>query len=84
LVLYIFIEMLASKRKPQKCPSCGSKKVAEILWGYPDFSSKLEKKLKEGRIVLGGCIVSGNDPEWQCVDCKVEIYREGQGRLGLP
>jgi hypothetical protein len=76
--------MLTSKRKPPECPSCGSKKVAQILWGYPAFSRKLEKNLKEGKIVLGGCIVSGNDPEWQCVDCKVEIYREGQGRLGLP
>ena len=76
--------MLTSKRKPQECPSCGSKKVATILWGYPEFSSKLEKNLKEGKIVLGGCDVSDNDPEWQCVDCKVEIYRDRRDSSDSP
>jgi len=54
--------MITSKKKPKKCPACGSKKVAKILWGLPAFSPELEIDLKEGKIVLGGCIISDNDP----------------------
>lgn len=25
-----------SEEKPEKCPECGSAKVAEILYGFPD------------------------------------------------
>ncbi len=59
--------MIASKKKPNKCPECGSKKVATILWGLPLMNQKVERDLKEGKIVLGGCIISDNDPVWQCV-----------------
>jgi len=38
------------KIKPRKCPLCGSKKVAEILWGSPVESEDLNKKIEEGRL----------------------------------
>ena len=57
-------------RRPKKCPECGSKRVAEILYGMPAFSDKLERDLEVGRIDLGGCCVTDNDPEWQCVECE--------------
>jgi len=72
--------MIASKKKPNKCPACGSNKVATILWGLPAFSPEMERDLKEGNIVLGGCIISHNDPIWQCVDCEVQIYKEGRNK----
>ncbi len=65
-----------SKTKPKKCPHCGSKKVAKILYGLPAFSKELEKELKEGKTVLGGCVVTDCDPTWQCTDCKTRIYQE--------
>jgi hypothetical protein len=63
-----------STLKPEKCPKCGSARVADILFGYPAFSPKLEADLKEGRISLGGCCISGADPQWQCVECETVIY----------
>jgi hypothetical protein len=68
--------MFAAKRKPKKCPSCGSAKIARILYGMPDFSPELEKDLEEGRIVLGGCDIIFNNPSWQCADCEAQIYKE--------
>jgi len=62
-------------RKPWKCPACGSERVAVILYGMPAFSPHLEKDLNSGRIALGGCCVTDEDPKWQCVECKTEIYR---------
>jgi rubrerythrin len=70
--------MFTSHEKPEKCPSCGSGKVAQILWGYPAYDEEMEKDLEAGRIILGGCVVSGNDPSWQCVKCGVKIYKESR------
>jgi hypothetical protein len=65
-----------TKRKPKKCPACGSHRIANILYGMPDFSAKLEKDLSAGRITLGGCCISNDDPEWQCADCQMVIYKK--------
>lgn len=32
-----------------KCPRCGSKKTARIIYGYPLFSEKMQKMLNEGK-----------------------------------
>jgi hypothetical protein len=68
--------MFEAKQKPKKCPKCGSKRIARIQWGMPNFSDELKRKLDEGTVVLGGCVVSGHDPNWQCQDCRVGIFRE--------
>jgi len=61
--------------KPERCPECGSDKIADILYGLPDFSVGLQNELESGRIALGGCCVTGNDPAWQCNSCNTLIYR---------
>ena len=61
--------MKTSKQNPP-CPSCNSKNICPIFWGYPaDMEWYLEALAKE-EIALGGCIVSDNDPKWECNDCK--------------
>ena len=52
-----------------ECPKCGGTDIAMILWGLLDFDSELENKLKEKKIVLGGCCVTNNDPKLECNDC---------------
>ncbi len=64
-----------SKRKPRKCPKCGSNKVAAILFGLPVYSENLQQDMDSGKIVLGGCCISAHDPTWQCIDCGIEIYQ---------
>ena len=63
-------------RKPRKCPSCKTKSVASILYGYPAFSPELETDLKEKRVVLGGCSITTDDPAWQCTVCDAIIFRK--------
>jgi hypothetical protein len=63
-----------SKRKPKKCPACSSHRIANILYGMPEYSTKLEKDLNSGRIILGGCCITNDDPKWQCADCQMVIY----------
>lgn len=61
------------KKETIKCPQCGGSNVAEILWGLPVFNEELERKLDEGSIVLGGCCITGDDPEWRCNNCGCEF-----------
>jgi hypothetical protein len=53
--------------RPPQCPHCGSGKVVPIAYGLP--TSGAGEESKRGEIVLGGCCVSGDDPEWFCRDC---------------
>ena len=72
--------MIRVKRKPRKCPHCGLAKIADILYGYPVFSPELEKELKDGKIELGGCCITGDDPMWKCTECETDIYKETDKR----
>ena len=53
-----------------KCPKCGSDKVAAIQFGNP--SPEMIEEAERGHIVLGGCCIEEDDPEWHCKDCEHE------------
>ncbi len=52
-----------------KCPNCSKTWIAEILWGYPADMELIEGELGRKEIVLGGCLVTENDPKWECNSC---------------
>ncbi|WPX08760.1 hypothetical protein [Anaerocellum danielii] len=56
------------------CPKCGSKNVLEILYGYPDY--KAFEEAEKGNIILGGCCISDNSPDFHCKDCNYEWKKE--------
>lgn len=60
-------------RKPRRCPLCKGTRIASYQYGLPAFSEKLEKDLREGRIVLGGCNVDPENPQWRCVSCGTDF-----------
>ena len=76
-------ERIERESKPEKCPQCGCTPVAEILYGFPDFSGDLEQQLDTNEIVLGGCCISGDDPEWQCPRCFLGIFRKPKESNGI-
>ena len=53
--------------KPGKCPNCGSHKTVLILYGYPTEGALGEAQ--QGKIELGGCVITGNDPKEHCTEC---------------
>jgi len=57
-------------RKTPKCPKCQSENVAAIEFGLP--SPEMIEARERGEIVLGGCCVAEDDPEWHCKDCEHE------------
>ena len=55
---------MAKQRALPNCPGCGNPdSVKEILWGEPaaDYD--------EERYTLGGCLVTGDDPDLECLEC---------------
>lgn len=70
--------MIATRysRKPRKCPACGSKRIARILYGLPAFSEQLKQDMEAGKIKLGGCCIREDNPDWQCADCDLEFYKK--------
>ena len=46
-----------------------------IVYGYP--SGSMFRDAARGKIVLGGCVITGNDPKWTCsAGCNVKNSRE--------
>lgn len=66
---------------PWPCPECGSKRVAWILYGYPDefFVRELSTGVEGGYEIagrlftIGGCVLMGDDPDFRCLDCSAGI-----------
>jgi len=57
------------------CPKCRSKEnVIPIVYGLP--GPELQEKAKRGEVILGGCVVTGNEPHWYCKVCKQRWYAE--------
>jgi len=55
----------------KKCPKCSSSKgVIRIVYGMPGFD--LQQEELEGKIILGGCCVTDDDPNWHCKECQYE------------
>ena len=53
----------------KNCPNCNSDNCAEILYGYTLITKDLDLAIKQQKIILGGCVLYGNDPKWQCNKC---------------
>jgi hypothetical protein len=52
-----------------QCPECRSKNIALIFWGYPGDVDWYLEAIKRKEIVAGGCLVTDDDPKWECTDC---------------
>jgi len=44
------------------------------VYGLP--SVELEQAVREGRVVLGGCIITGNDPQEKCIYCGAKFLKK--------
>lgn len=58
------------------CPFCGSKKAVQIAYGYP--AGDTWQLAADGKVALGGCIITKNSPNRKCPDCN-KIWVSGDG-----
>ena len=57
----------------KKCPKCG-KELIEIIYGMP--GSELFEAAERGEVILGGCMVFEDQPEYRCKDCGIDYSRD--------
>jgi DNA-directed RNA polymerase subunit RPC12/RpoP len=50
-----------------RCPKCGSENVKRIIYGYP--SPETVEDFYAGRVVLGGCMICPDYPDYRCANC---------------
>lgn len=60
--------------KAPRCPICGSPAIP-IVYGLPDVEAA--EAADQGRIVLGGCVVTGSDPAWACTGRERHLWEPG-------
>ena len=60
-------------KKEVVCPFCGSKNIAEYLFGMPAYDEELEERLAKNEIVLGGCCIHPASPACHCNECEEDF-----------
>lgn len=59
-------------KKKNACPVCNKQdEVIPIVYGLPD--PILGEKEKQGKVQLGGCVISDSDPQWYCKRDRIEF-----------
>jgi len=62
------------------CPHCGSHELIPIVYGMP--GPELAEAAERNELVLGGCVVSSDDPTHRCRNCgrdlRVDVKQERQ------
>ena len=56
-----------------KCPKCSSDLVVPIMYGMP--GPEMQQDYFDGKIKLGGCGMSEENPDYHCKDCNYEWQR---------
>jgi len=64
-----------------RCPRCKARAGIAIFRGYPapDSMDDLLEASRKGEVYLGGCLVSGDGPDWHCRACGHE-WKDPPGR----
>lgn len=67
----------STKATQRVCPACGATITPiPIIYGMP--GGDLFAESEAGRVQLGGCVVTGDDPEWACPECEEPIFDDGE------
>ena len=59
-------------RKPETCPSCSGHDIRRIMYGLP--TDETLRRAERGEVVLGGCTVFDDMPDWRCMTCGHEWF----------
>ncbi len=54
--------------------------MARWFFGMPDYDS-VKEGLENNTILIGGCVISDNDPVWSCLNCYISYRHDGVGYL---
>ena len=52
----------------RQCPKCGSKNSVKFVYGMPSY--ELFEEAQAGKVKLGGCVITEDNPDYCCKDCE--------------
>ncbi len=58
---------MTATKAPRRCPRCGSSAIVPIVYGMP--SQQLFRRSQRREVLLGGCVLSPDQPSHGCADC---------------
>ena len=58
----------------RQCPKCGSKNAVKIVYGMPSYD--LFEAAQAGKVKLGGCVITEDNPDYCCKNCEHEWNKE--------
>jgi hypothetical protein len=61
--------------KAWKCPSCGERAGVPVQYGLP--SREMAEAAERGEVVLGGCVLTDDDPPRCCTECRAALWPGG-------
>ncbi len=61
--------------KAWKCPNCSKKAGVPVLYGLPTRGSA--EAAERGELVLGGCVLTDDDPPRCCTECRAALWHGG-------
>ena len=59
-------------RKPNSCPSCNGTDIRQIMYGLP--TGETLERAKRDEVVLGGCTIFDDMPDWRCMSCQHDWF----------
>jgi hypothetical protein len=62
-------------QETQEMPAYKSKIVGTYAYGLQKHNEEQERKIKEGRVIPGGCVIDHGQPVWGCKFCGTDYYR---------
>jgi hypothetical protein len=60
----------------RRCPHCRARGLVRIIYGMPGH--EIVEQARLGRVAIGGCVISLDDPEHQCVECGAQVWSDGR------
>lgn len=66
-------------REPRSCPACEDDTLRPIIYGLVT-GGELHEKADRGEVVLGGCQVGQDAPDWECGTCGRHYQADQLGR----
>ena len=59
------------RKSPEACPKCGSLEIVPIMYSLPGPEAMFAAA--QGKIILGGCLVTNGYPQKQCQACGAQF-----------
>ena len=53
----------------KKCPFGGSTRLGHIIYGLPDYTEELIRRIDNEEVYMGGCLIMEGYPEYHCYAC---------------